>query len=171
MADFWDQTIYLLETLVMKAKGQDKDGMDLSFTNGPVHLKNGKGPSGFREKMEDPKARPYHSVHTEMGKALGKIMAEYLQSVKSWKSSIKTTLMKKLTVIVLTDGVWANMENQQYTVIQRIVSFHEDLSSELQETMRQDRHVSFEFVQLGNDIGARQLLKYLDDELTAYGIE
>ena len=32
MEDYWFEAQYLLETLVMKAKGQDKNGMDLSFT-------------------------------------------------------------------------------------------------------------------------------------------
>src|SRR5215471_1245497 len=113
MKKHWYEATYLLETLVMKAAGQDEDGMDLTFTNGPEKLENQKSGSAFKRVMK--KAEPKDGVHSDMRKSLGDIFASYLEELQR-----KRGLVKNLTLIVLTDGIWAGM-SEKNEVKQKIV--------------------------------------------------
>jgi serine/threonine protein kinase len=170
MVEFWDETIYLLETLVMKAWGQDKNGMDLTFANGPIEVKNSNTPSTFRNKMEHRDARPSKGsgVKTDIRKALEEVLYNrYLRVVKQSLQDHKVKV-KKLTIIVLTDGKWDDMEGDN-DVEDTIVEFAKKLKK-IQGDHMQIRQVSFEFVQLGFDEGAAFRLQRLDDELPWRGV-
>lgn len=64
MADKWDEAAMLLEVLVMKAKGLDPDGMDLSFTTGPVKVNNRDDAKAFLKALDNDDARPNLMTHT-----------------------------------------------------------------------------------------------------------
>jgi hypothetical protein len=170
MADFWDEAIYLLETLVMKAKGQDENGMDLSFAQGNVSIRGSNRESKFREKMEDPGARPSvgSTAHTDIRKALGDILDDYLGEVRksrqysSGKKKDKDKL-RDLTIIVFTDGKWEGIADKE-AVMNTIVRFAKELEKIQGKGFRM-RQVSFEFVQFGFDADATYLLQKLDDDL------
>jgi hypothetical protein len=163
MEDFWDEATYLLETLVMKAKGQDKDGMDLSFTVGNKKLDNATRPSKFKEAMEDTKAKPMPGVNTDMRKPLGDIFLEYLSKVWEKRSFVLRQKVRKLTLIVLTDGKWEGMGANRDDVDEMIIKFLKDLEQAMGTL--QFRPVSIQFVQFGNDPDAIFRLRRLDDEL------
>lgn len=166
MADYWDEAIYLLETLVMKAKGQDENGMDLAFTNGQVYLKNSSKVAKFREKMEDQGAKPGgNGIHTNLKKSLGDLLNKYIQDMRI---SIRRGDMRKLTILVLTDGIWAGMTDK-HDVDKMIVEFATELKR-VQGTSLQDRQVSIEFIQFGFDPEASYRLRRLDDELPFKGV-
>ena len=57
MRNDWFQATFLLETLVMKAKGQDENGMDLYFTIGKGRVNNSNGKSAFTKAMEKEQLR------------------------------------------------------------------------------------------------------------------
>jgi hypothetical protein len=166
MKDFWYETMYLVETLVMKAAGQDDNGMDLSFTLGSLKVVNKKDKSDFSKAMRDRQVEPANGKHTDMRKALGDIFARYLEDLESAKSPFKKRV-KDLTLIVLTDGIWAGVRNKE-EVKNTIVYFVKKLEGEVGKLRH--RPMSIEFIQFGNNVGATNMLWSFDNELKHEGI-
>jgi hypothetical protein len=169
MADYWDEATYLLETLIMKAQGQDKDGMDLSFTAGSAKVESREGPSKFVAAMEGRNARPIDTVQTDMRSALGAIFADYIQNLQHSHSLVGKAAKKSkyLTLIILTDGIWAGLDNKSdvETVIVKFIKKLNDFSGTLEY-----RPVSIQFIQFGHDPDATDRLWRLDNELKYKGI-
>ena len=170
MADFWDEAIFLLETLVMKAKGQDENGMDLSFVHGNVRIRGGNREKKFTEKMEDPGARPSlgSTARTDIRKPLGDILDDYIKDVRNSRRHSNSKKkdkdkLKDLTIIIFTDGKWEGMADKD-TVMSTIVEFSKELEKIQGKGFRM-RQVSFQFVQFGFDADATYLLHKLDDEM------
>ena len=162
MGEFWDEAIFLLETLVMKAKGQDKDGMDLSFTAGDFELKGQTDHAKFRKALED--CQPRGGVHTDMAGALGNILDKHL---KDLRHPFQRNHVKNLTVTVLTDGIWAGARDKD-GVEKMIVSFLKELTKTIGPLPI--RPVSIQFIQFGNDREATIRLQRLDEDLEKHGI-
>ena len=170
MLDYWDESIYLLETMVMKAWGQDKNGMDLTFANGPVLIRGSNNPAKFRQKMEDKDAKPSKGsgLKTDIRIALESILSDYLRLAQ--RGLDHRAKVKKLTIIVLTDGRWEGLpDDNDGSVEDTIVEFVKRLKT-VQKGHMEVRQVSFEFVQLGFDEGAAFRLQRLDDQLPFRGV-
>lgn len=165
MKEFWGQATLLLETLVMKAVGQDPDGPDLKFTMGKLGLEGIKSSSAFKAAMEDPDAMPTGEV-TDIKTSFGKIFDEYLKKLEISKRTHET--VKQLTIIVLTDGVWPGTLVKQ-EVDQQIVTFVRRVKELTNNVI--PRHVSIEFIQFGRDPEATNHLMILDDLLKAPGVQ
>jgi hypothetical protein len=159
MRDFWYEATYLLETLVMKARGQDQNGMDLSFTSGPVTVQNEHRESAFVKAMKDVKAQPTPGMKTDMRGELGIILSRYLDVVRGKRHHLPSDL-KNLTIIVLTDGLWKDMIEED-GVDQKITSFMTSLTKIIGDL--RIRPVSIEFIQFGRDPAATLRLQRLDD--------
>jgi hypothetical protein len=147
----------------MKAKGQDKNGMDLYFTIGSVNVKkcDRKGPFSEAMKM----ARPQDKMHTDIRTRLGIIFDGYCREAK-----INTTANKNarnLTIIILTDGIWAGTADKD-EVRRKIVNFIDSLNNVV--GTHGNRPVSIEFVQFGDDPEATDRLRSLDNDLKWQGI-
>jgi hypothetical protein len=167
MEDHWFEAQYLLETLVMKAKGQDKNGMDLSFTQGPVVLEGSNDAAKFSKKMDERGAKPMKGWHTNLILPLEKILSNYLADFKRTKA---TDDVKKLTLLVLTDGKWEGMEDKE-GVARVIVDFAKKMEQLTGDTLRKrERRVSIEFIQFGFDEDATARLRRLDDDLPYEGV-
>jgi hypothetical protein len=151
----------------MKAAGQDENGMDLSFTGGTVEVVNKKDKSDFTKAMRDGQAQPADGQHTDMRKALGDIFATYLEDVKSAGRSPFKKKVKDLTLVVLTDGIWAGVRNKD-DVRQNIIQFVKKLGGVVEELRH--RPMSIEFIQFGRDEDATNRLRLLDDDLKYEGI-
>lgn len=160
MADHWAEAIYLLDALAMKASRQDEDGMDLCFTHGNVSTKGGKKPGTMIDKMKDPSARPdaHRGCRTDIRKKLGVLFRDYLSNVEKKGSGIR-----KLVVIIFTDGKWEAMTNK-HDIERTIVEFVDKLKA-AQNGYLDDRQVSFSFIRFGDDEEAKYRLRRLDDEL------
>lgn len=168
MAPYWHEATYLLETLVMKAIGQDEDGMDLLFTAaGNFNLKNEKHAQAFVDAMKNEQAVPKDDTRTDIRKPLGDIFHKYLVEVKKAQNSSQDEEVKNLTVIILTDGIWAGMKSKN-EVNQQIVKFVMDLTATIGDHLH--RPVSIEFIQFGDDEDATHELRDLDDNLKFEGI-
>jgi hypothetical protein len=167
MYEHWDEATYLLETLVLKAHGQDPDGPDLTFVNDKMTLSKEKDWMAFRRAMQ--KARPNKDdlVHTNIRTGLEPIFHDYLNTVKRAADKPK---VNALTVIVLTDGLWDGMTDKNEIVPKIIVQFYKELDKKM-DGMRKDRQVSIQFIQLGDDEEARERLRRLDDDMPWRGIE
>ena len=168
MKEFWEEATYVLKTLVMKAKGQDENGMDLAFTSGLVKVDGEKNASAFKEAMKKDRARPMANIHTDMKKSLGDVLDAYHTELKRKRErpSKKETEVKDLTLIVLTDGVWAGMYNKE-EVSELIVKFLKSLRVTIGDIRNP---VSIEFIQFGDDEDATNRLRRLDNDLKRYDI-
>lgn len=110
MDKFWDEATFLLEVPFLKLTGQDKDGIDLSFTQSKVAVSSTKRESNLRKAME--RARPKYQqsvLETDMHAALKGIFDQYSFDVAEAKKKGKR--IKDLTLIVLTDGIWTAMRD------------------------------------------------------------
>lgn len=172
MVSLWAHVNFAITTLVMKAKGVDENGMDLSFTNGSVKLKNSNDHKKFEEKMKQNGGKPLHDIknptHTDMIKSLGEIMQEYIGRASICKKDGKT--IRKLTVIILTDGLWEARKGDYQGVANKIIAFQKHLRDAQGDSLR-DRQVTFQFVQFGYDRQATLWLKHFDDELKGPDVE
>ena len=158
----------LLEVLVMKAKGLDPDGMDLSFTTGPVRVTNKNDEKVFTEAMDKYDARPNGMTHTDMSTPLSDILSTYLADSRNRRSNSTGDNGRKLTIIIFTDGKWEGM-NSKTQVDETIIAFSQALEKEVGTL--QKRLVSIEFVQFGNDPDASHRLRHLDNDLKFSGVE
>ena len=163
MARWWDDAIEALNVLVEKVAGQDKDGVDLSFTNGRVKLTNQKGGTKIKAAMKE--AQPDRLVGTNMSKALGDILSDYYSYVLERRKAPKK--FKGLTVIVLTDGIWEGMTNKA-GVEDTVVNFLENLGDLIGHTM--DRLATIELIQFGHDKDATHMLEQLEGNLKWRGV-
>ncbi|KAE9370120.1 kinase-like protein [Stipitochalara longipes BDJ] len=166
MKQHWSQATFLLETLVMKAHGQDPDGPDLMFTLGQRRLKGTKNALAFKAAMEDPEAMPTDEV-TDIRTSFGDIFVEHIKNLEKAKTRHFISPVKQLTIIVLTDGVWGGTLARE-DVNKQIVTFVRSVR-ELSNNLIY-RHVSIEFVQFGKDPTATMHLRILDDMLTDAGV-
>jgi hypothetical protein len=163
MKDFWEDAKRVLETLLMKSRGLDEDGMDLLFTSGPCHVDGRDGERQFMKSMNDHDAIPMDGMRTDMAKVLEEILGNYLRLAK--KSYSRS---KNLTLIVLTDGIWqGTLDKDQVRRV--VVDFCEELEVARGKSIRLERPVSIEFIQFGKDIDATARLRYLDDGLAWEG--
>ena len=169
MEPSWWEAKFLLETLLEKARGLDENGIDVMFTIGSDkdNLQNQKGKSKIMALMNNMGARPQkgHGNHTDMTEVLGKIFKKYIVHAK--RNTHYKLPVNNLTLIVLTDGIWAGTRNK-HEVSAKIVNF----SKELERTIGslEERPVSIQFIQFGYDIDATARLKALDDNLIYLGI-
>ncbi|KAL8690381.1 MAG: hypothetical protein Q9218_004160 [Villophora microphyllina] len=151
----WFRATYLLETLVMKAFGQDPDGMDLNFTTGTVKITQEEKSSVFVNKMEQ--GSPKQGVGTNMVESLSKIFDQYLSRLRTSRGHVRD-----VTLIVLTDGLWSGTTRKE-GVEEKIVEFLAELNR-LDHGMKH-RPFSIEFVRFGDDADAARRLKKLDNFL------
>jgi hypothetical protein len=163
MERFWYEATYLLETLVMKAAGQDQNGMDLTFTAGPIEVRNKTRASKFVDTMKDSNARPSPGMHTDIRKPLGNIFKNYLEKLEDKRKYPYKEGPKDLTLIVLTDGLWAGVRDKD-EVRQKIVKFVKNLEEVIGDRVK-DRPISLEFIQFGDDEDATYRLRQLDNDL------
>ena len=157
MGEHWYEATKLLDVLVTKAKGLDPDGMDLKFTTGNITLDGEDSASKFRKRMDAarPKMGSKERARTDLRRSLGNILADYIASVRRfpWRK------VKDCVLLILTDGIWAGMENKN-EVADLIKKFANELRA--QQGDLKLRPFGIEFIQFGNDNAATERLRYLD---------
>jgi hypothetical protein len=154
MKQHWAIATQVLITLAMKIGPLDKDGLDLIYTIGHNHnLKEIKGwsiPGKFKTSMRDVGEEINHMYKTNMKEALEKVFDKY------------TDTSKKMTLIVLTDGLWEGCANKD-DVEKLIASFLTKLKPRLKKW--ESRWFSIQFVSFGEDVHALDRLRKLDDNM------
>jgi hypothetical protein len=180
MAEFWDEATFLLNVLARKIEPYDEDGLDLTFTEGDVevsHSKNRKrlfGKRQFEEAMDRsrPKTNRRMTLATNMPGALNRIFEEYIDNAVNDANDAKRGRPKRFTLIILTDGRWS-LEGQQLIDVRTTIKEFMTLSNAIwgqflkpaERKANSQRPVSIQFVQFGDDLGARLSLRYLDNGL------
>lgn len=161
MSEHWPIVVFVAETLVKKAAGLDKDGVDLKFTiAGSVHnrsgLKQDAGRKAFRAALNAaaPDFSNNNNVQTDMFSVLDEIF-------KQWERYGR----RPTTLLVLTDGVWAN--TLANLVDNRILNIAEQLSDTGSQSFNitGPRKFSIQFIRFGDDGKCIDKLSRLDNEL------
>jgi hypothetical protein len=165
MDGYWGETTLLLETLVKKVAGLDEDGVDLMFTVGGNDVAKQKGTSKIMNMMRNDKVHPKEGMHTDMATCLGEVFDKYIKEAKRKQNHVAA--LKRLTLIVLTDGIWAGTFVKE-DVRNKFIVFSRALEKIIGELPV--RPVSVEFIQFGNDPDATYRLRGLDDDWEYYGI-
>jgi hypothetical protein len=111
----WPIVVFVAETLVKKAAGLDKSGVDVVFTvagnkHNKSRLKGDAGRNEFRKALEaaEPDNTDNDHLQTDMHKTLTDV-------ITSWRD----TNRPPTTVIVLTDGLWKRTSDHlvDYTIV------------------------------------------------------
>jgi hypothetical protein len=154
MKQHWAVVTEVLITLAMKIGPLDKDGLDLSYAIGSKHnLRDIKGwgiPKAFKSSMQDAGEKINHKYKTNMKETLERIFDTY------------TDTSKKMTLIVLTDGLWEGCANED-DVEKLIASFITNLKPKLKKW--ESRWFSIQFVSFGENLRALERLQKLDDNM------
>lgn len=164
MKKYWDEATFVLETLVMIAAGQDKDGSDLRFTLGSQRLNNEKSSASFKAAML--RAKPGENEVTDIRQSLGEIFESYLHALRSFNMG-RGRRAKALTLIILTDGLWEGVQEKS-RINGQIVEFISRMKKITDNVV--ERRVSIQFIQFGKDQDATKRLTGLDNDLIKWGV-
>lgn len=153
MKSHWEHAEFLLQTIVMKTVGQDKDGMDLYFTFGTEKLEGEKKEDRFKFMMEIEATKPHDGLHTDLEKSVRDILSRRLERLRYTQ--------KDLTLIILTDGIWQGMHDKD--AINDVIVDFVHAAGKIHNHRK--RSLTFQFVQFGHDPEATSRLQFLDDAL------
>ncbi|KAH6653481.1 hypothetical protein BKA67DRAFT_660094 [Truncatella angustata] len=172
----WRETQQALTAILPVIFSHDKDGLDFYFMNhkttdsgnpnepwkantGYRNVKRAEG-SSFRgeqmtvEEIFD-KVRPYGATPT--GQRLQHILRQYTKTYEAMVNNTKDeTCLKPLSIIVITDGV---PSDEVGGVIQQV-------ATKLDKLDAPSYQIGIQFFQVGNEPGAAEALRILDDKLT-----
>lgn len=160
MREEWFKVTFVLEKLAQKAAWIDKDGMDLEAVDGSETKKIQEASlrQDIKAFMESSRVKPRRDSSTDMSKKLGEALFNWLQGFQRDSQN-----MKKLTLIILTDGRWTGMQNPQ-GVEEVIVRFDKNLKLMAGNNLLK-RCVSIQFISFGDDPDALYRLRHLDNDL------
>jgi hypothetical protein len=153
MLPFWDVATFVLETLAKKLRGLDDDGLDLFFANGDkwnIVASSHSTHEHFKKAMNN--ARPMQDSKTDITERLTKIFDTYNNGTQA----------KRMTLIVLTDGVWEGTVFEE-KIDKKIAEFVGKL--EMKGHRSEERRFSIQFIRFGDDPKAIARLKRLDNDL------
>jgi len=164
MREHWGAAKFLLEKLANKTANIDKDGVDLRFANHGESVqgrKNEKATSWWKRSKNEMKSNAYprDDSTTNMSEVLGIIVQPWFQEYEKTH-----TMPKRLTIIVLTDGLWTGMSDHA-AMEKMLLQIDQNLKSISRIATLTTRPISIEFVSFGNDSEALYRLRYLDDGL------
>ncbi len=169
MAEHWVFAKELVSVLTAFLYEQDDDGMDMYFTSSTTAFGSFSKPGDFVKAMSEmcPKPAPMaKATHPPDKLPDERDIRDVLEHIlRLWRSKYQ----RKLTLLVLTDGVWPNIAEKR-TVANLIVSFLEKWADKKgPKDLLQERGLSIQFIQLGSDEAAREEFEYMDDKLTGSG--
>lgn len=169
MLEFWPSVKELLLNLVRKSQHIDKDGMDLKFTCSKSDFRPSNKPSDFQKEMEKPTHQPMSGEfprQTRMDVTLGHLLKQYVSKYERSRAATR-----KMTIIVLTDGIW-DATKDKFAVDQEIIQFNVELGRLGGNSLEDDeRRVSIQFVRFGENPVAKRRLERLDNQLKFKGVQ
>jgi hypothetical protein len=153
MFEHWPVVVFVAETMVKRAAGLDRNGVDLRFTiagneHNKYRLKRDVGRREFRAALDAaaPDNTDNNESQTDMFATLDEI-------VQNWKDSGKPAT----TLLILTDGKWRRtMQNLVDDIILR-------LAEEATSKHVGKRTFGIQFIRFGEDCAEK--LRKLDNEL------
>lgn len=152
----WRECSSALEAITPICTAHDRDGIDIHFLNArdSPHHKNVTLASTVHEIFSS--VRP--SGGTPTGQVLNRIIKDYLRRLEA-SGPASSTSVKPMNIIVITDGV---PSDDVESVLVRAAQKLDALDAEPWQ-------LGVQFVQVGQEQGAREHLEGLDDELSTLG--
>lgn len=163
MIDHWDECTKLADTLMMKVKDLDDDGIDVHFTGKQTTILGTEKRSKIGRAMKDAQPRE-ESLATDMTGALGDIFDDYYTGQIKQKRQPGWRRPRKLTIYVFTDGIWGGTQDDT-RVDDKIRSFVNKMTTEVYGDLGV-RCCTIQFIHFGENQYARERLRRLDDELS-----
>lgn len=167
----WRETRDALSQLLPIVVAHDSDGIDIYFLNhkssDPGNIRNGAAPGGYRNvRTIGEVARIFNIVvprgGTPTGTKLRTILRPYvnfLEETKRVGGDEKMDAVKPLNILCITDGVPSD----------DVESVILSSAKKLDQLEASPSQVGIQFFQVGNEAGAKEALRELDDELTERG--
>ncbi|KAL0940851.1 von willebrand factor [Colletotrichum truncatum] len=158
----WPEVQGVLRAITPICTAHDPDGIDLYFLNHKTSARGdpreGKAPGGFYGiKRADTVEGIFSSVRprgaTPTGQRLHNIFKPYLQLLDSKKDDMDS--VRPINIIVITDG--APSDDVESTII--------STAKKLDKLDAPLHQIGVQFFQVGNEPGAREALRELDDDL------
>ncbi|GKT49892.1 uncharacterized protein ColSpa_10073 [Colletotrichum spaethianum] len=158
----WPEVQNVLRAITPICTSHDDDGVDLYFLNNKTtdsgNARAGKAAGGYYGIR---RTETVHEIFTTVrprgatptGQRLHAILRSYLQLLESKKHDLES--VKPINIIVITDG--APSDDVESTIISAAKKL-----DKLDAPMHQ---VGVQFFQVGNEPGAREALRELDDDL------
>lgn len=160
----WDEVRKVLHSITPICTSRDKDGIDLYFLNHKSSKTGGGGKAtGGYYNISNPRTvnsifedvRP--TMSTPTGARLNSILKPYIAQLKN-ASDMED--VKPVNIIVITDGCAS--DDPEAVIVQ-----HAGKLDKLEAPLYQ---VGIQFFQVGNNYGARDALRELDDDLASQGV-
>lgn len=167
MARHWPMLRDLVAVLVALLRNQDDNGMDFYFTSSKIKYGPFKEPKDFLDTINQmkPKRTVLRNIIAESeSKERADDIREALSQVLNLIGD--SGYDRKLTLIILTDGIWRGV-SQKRTVANLIVSCIERWGDR-DPNLLENRGLSLQFVQFGDDKDATDEFKYMDDEIATW---
>lgn len=179
MCQHWPMMRSLVIVLAALLYGQDDNGMDIYFTSSNTRHGPFTEPTEFVKiinKMEPAERYPKTDKQgrkrslNDDGRAndIRTSLNEILSLVGTQpKHMTKENYTRKLTLIIFTDGRWVGIKKKR-TVAEQIVHWVNRWGDKdhLQKMLEnENRGLSFQFVQFGNDKQATKEFEYMDNDL------
>ncbi|KAK3365510.1 hypothetical protein B0T24DRAFT_636000 [Lasiosphaeria ovina] len=193
MDEYWLWAMDLVSVLVAFLYGQDDDGMELYFTSSRAPVGSFHEPKQFIEAMSRMKPKPRSrlggspsaptpsalppgspfimrtgTTSTTSSNQLDQedIRESLAEILEQWGRKHAKKEKKKLTLIILTDGVWPGISKKE-TVANEIIRALEKWQDKvpLKEQLG-SRGLSIQFVRFGDDPKAIEILDWMDNELS-----
>lgn len=167
----WRETRDALSQLLPIVVAHDSDGIDIYFLNhksmDPGDLRHGAAPGGYRNvRTIGEVARIFNIVTprggTPTGTRLRSILRPYqtyLEECKKFGGPEKMDQVKPLNILCITDGVPSD----------DVESVILNSAKKLDQLEAAPSQVGIQFFQVGNEEGAKEALRELDDELQERG--
>jgi hypothetical protein len=152
---------FILESLSMAISQCSNHHPSLLFTNGGKAIREGKSEEAFKTAVLNDSVWNQYITKTDMSQILK-------EEFDGYRSKPKSILPKPKTLLVITDGIWSDMEDDG-KVEDLLVKFITDIKMRWPDIP--DRHFTLQFIRIGNDEKAVARLIRLDDDLkNAYKI-
>ena len=151
----WHETSLAIASIAPICTAHDKDGIDIYFLNAP------DSPSYHKITRPDEVQRIFDTVRpgggTPTGTKLNAILKPYLRECEAKKSNLDA--VKPLNIIVITDGV--PTDDPESVIL--------SCAKKLEKLDAPGWQVGIQFFQVGEERGAAEALRELDDGIHTQG--
>jgi hypothetical protein len=162
MVAHWAEVEDVMKTLMMKLKGVDDNGVDVHVTGNQESVPQTNEFTKVQKAIE--RTAPPGQIEIDIPAALGRIFNHYY--TKQAENRRTHRALRRMTLYVLTDGIWDGTLDVDNLVDEKIASFIRKVAKVFEEDFSV-RPCTIQFIQFGNDPKATQRLRRLDDDLPA----
>jgi len=160
MIKHWPQATKVLHTLAYLVKGFDHNGLDLFFTHSEAKVRSARRSTNLHKSMRNHTPPNSPVRYTDIETSLGSFLDDYRRRIedrdKRHHFGIFHCDVKRVAIIVLTDGRWQPDSDKS------IAESLRRLALTLEECKRNPKQIGVQFIQFGDDENARARLAHLD---------